>query len=264
MQCVHSAHEHIHSSSRGCRHSVDFHRQTVTHAPNRALVRRKACSAAGDATVSSTASVLPAQQQQQNSQRNIRQSPCTGVQSCYGAQRQTTNNSRGASQKHASKHTASNSGSTRRSLQQLLAERAAYERPPLLTAAVKACSSWQQAALLFADHSHEFNHVHTAALISHLPKVCAAAAWASAGGVCCAGCHARKTGSTGSEAAAQCVSKRLDVKACSSVCCCFCSINLEPQCIVCQQALCRPAVFTAAASPAAAAAARCSLVSRRR
>ncbi|WIA42248.1 hypothetical protein OEZ86_008265 [Tetradesmus obliquus] len=36
-----------------------------------------------------------------------------------------------------------------------------------------ACASWQQAALLFADHSHEFNAVHTAALISHLPKVLA-------------------------------------------------------------------------------------------
>ncbi|KAF6252213.1 hypothetical protein COO60DRAFT_1704388 [Scenedesmus sp. NREL 46B-D3] len=58
-------------------------------------------------------------------------------------------------------------------LQQLLRQRPACERPALLTAAIKACSSWQQAALLFADHSHEFNHVHTAALISHLPKVLA-------------------------------------------------------------------------------------------
>jgi hypothetical protein len=78
-------------------------------------------------------------------------------------------------QQQTSNHSASgSSGSARLSLQelqQLLGERPAAERPALLTGCIKACSGWQQAALLFADHSHEFNHVHTAALISHLPKV---------------------------------------------------------------------------------------------
>lgn len=56
-------------------------------------------------------------------------------------------------------------------LEQLLRCRPAVEHGALLTAAIKATSSWQQAALLFTEHSDSFNHVHTAALISHLGKV---------------------------------------------------------------------------------------------
>lgn len=54
---------------------------------------------------------------------------------------------------------------------QLLRSRPAVANPALLTAAIKATSSWQQAAAVFTEHSHAFNHIHTAAFISHLPKV---------------------------------------------------------------------------------------------
>jgi hypothetical protein len=152
-------------------------------------VRRNAYCAAGDATGNSTASVLPAQKQKQHLPHNTPGTPHTSLQPSSANQRHTGNNGRDAKQKHAGKHTASNISSTRhlsqlQALQQLLAQRPAPERPALLNAAIKACSSWQQAALLFADHSHEFNAVHTAALISHLPKVRAAAAWACADGLC--------------------------------------------------------------------------------
>jgi hypothetical protein len=164
-------------------------------------VHKNACCAAGDATGSSTASVLPAQQQRQQSQHKLQKSPYVGLQHAGVVQAQTgDDSSSGSKQKHASKHGASNSSRPPRmplqKLQQLLRERPACERPVLLTAAVKSCSSWQQAALLFADHSHEFNHVHTAALISHLPKVRAAPAESSVLGSLCAlaCCSVRKRG----------------------------------------------------------------------
>lgn len=53
----------------------------------------------------------------------------------------------------------------------LLRLRPTASQPALLTAAIKATSSWQQAAAVFSEHSHWFNNIHTAAFISHLPKV---------------------------------------------------------------------------------------------
>jgi hypothetical protein len=191
MQCILDAYQQPHSSSstssRGCKHNVNNHRQNVVHVPSRAVVRKDAYRAAGGATGSSTTIVVPAQKQKQHLQHNTPGTQRTSPQPSSSNQTRKGNNGRDAKQKHAGKHSASNSSSTRhlpqlQALQQLLVERPAPERPALLTAAIKACSSWQQAALLFADHSHEFNAVHTAALISHLPKVSAAAARACAGG----------------------------------------------------------------------------------
>lgn len=76
---------------------------------------------------------------------------------------------------HQSRHNRDSGGSSSSNklagLLLLLRSRPATSHPALLTAAIKATSSWQQAAALFTEHSHAFNHIHTAAFISHLPKV---------------------------------------------------------------------------------------------
>lgn len=185
MQSTPCAHQHASSSS--CRRPRISHRQSLIPAVQGVVLHRQVCSAAGAAAGSSTAQVLPAQHGRQQQQHHIlsQQKHQCQEQSALVA-RQTHNidsnssSSSTPSQKHSSKRSASGrSASARLSLQQLqalLRQRPAPERPALLTCCIKACASWQQAALLFADHSHEFNAVHTAALISHLPKVRLAAA----------------------------------------------------------------------------------------
>lgn len=182
MQSTPCAHQHASSSS--CRRPRISHRQSLIPAVQCVVLHRQVCSAAGAAAGSSTAQVLPAQHGRQQQQHHIlsQQKHQCQEQSALVA-RQTHNidsnssSSSTPSQKHSSKCSASGrSASARLSLQQLqvlLRQRPAPERPALLTCCIKACASWQQAALLFADHSHEFNAVHTAALISHLPKVLA-------------------------------------------------------------------------------------------
>jgi hypothetical protein len=113
------------------------------------------------------------QQQQQQQQEQERRPSKTEWQQQHPEQQQQQQPWQHKPQENSNSSGGGGGGRSFQEFRQLLRSQSssAVIDAPLLTAAIKACCTCQEAAQLFLEHSASFNHIHTAALVSQLAKV---------------------------------------------------------------------------------------------